>query len=451
MESGSPERGAYLMARTFIGGVHPQESKAATSGKQITETPPPEIVIIPLSQHTGAPSVPIVKQGDEVLAGMKIAEADGFISVPAHASVSGKVRSISEYQHPLGRKMPAVVVENDGRDEWVDLSGWQDLRDAPPDRVRDAVKEAGIVGLGGAAFPTHVKLSPPEGKRIDTVILNGAECEPYLTADHRLMLEYPQEIIEGLKVIMGVVGAECGLIGIERNKLDAIAILREKVLAEDAIEVSELKVKYPQGAEKQLIKAMLGREVPCGGLPMDVGCLVQNVGTSLAVYEALNLGKPLVARVLTLSGSGAANPGNFRVRIGTPFSHVIAFAGGACDDCQKVIMGGPMMGIAQQTAEVPVVKGTSGIVLLRPEDVYLDEAGPCLRCGRCVDHCPMRLVPNEIARFVERDRIDLAEEYGILDCMECGVCAYVCPSKINHVHLMKQGKARILARRRKAG
>jgi electron transport complex protein RnfC len=439
------------MAKTFAGGVHPRESKEATEARKISSIPPPELVIIPLSQHTGAPSKPLVEPGDEVRVGMKIAEADGFISVPVHAPVSGEVKAIADFPHPLGRKLPAIAIENDGRDEWIDRSGWSDLTGASPDRVREAVKDAGIVGLGGAAFPTHVKLSPPEGKNIDTVILNGAECEPYLTADHRVMLEYADDIIAGFKVIMSVVGAERGFIGIERNKPDAIKLMREKVSEEKGIEVSDLKVKYPQGAEKQLIKAIAGREVPCGGLPMDVGCLVQNVGTSLAVYEALKHGKPLISRVLTVSGSAVDSPGNFEVRIGTPFAHIISAAGGNTEACRKLIMGGPMMGIAQHTDEVPVIKGTSGIVLLSENDVRMEEPGPCLRCGRCVDHCPMCLVPNEIVRFVEKGKMEAAEEYGIFDCMECGVCAFICPSKIRHVHLMKQGKAELLSRRKKNG
>ncbi|MGD8627974.1 MAG: electron transport complex subunit RsxC [bacterium] len=437
------------MARTFAGGVHPHESKEATEASRISSIPPPELVIIPLSQHTGAPSRPLVEKGDEVKVGMKIAEADGFISVPVHSPVSGTVKAIADYPHPFGRKMPAIAIENDGRDEWIDRSGWSDLTDAAPDKIREAVKDAGIVGLGGAAFPTHVKLSPPEGKSIDTVILNGAECEPYLTADHRVMLEFAEDIIAGFKVIMSVVGAGRGFIGIERNKPDAIELMREKASGEKGIEVSDLKVKYPQGAEKQLIKAITGREVPCGGLPMDVGCVVQNVGTSLAVFEALKHGKPLISRVLTISGSAVEHPGNFEVRIGTPFSHIISAAGGNTEACRKLIMGGPMMGIAQHTDEVPVIKGTSGIVLLTEDDVRMEAPGPCLRCGRCVDHCPMKLVPNEIVRFVEKDKMDRAEGYGIFDCMECGVCAFICPSKIRHVHLMKRGKAEILARRKK--
>lgn len=437
------------MAKTFRGGVHPRESKEATSDKPIVEIPAPELVIVPLSQHTGAPSKPIVEKGDQVRLGQKIGEADGFISVPVHAPVSGKVKDIGEYPHPLGRMMPAIAIENDGLDQWVDLSGWRDLLAGSPGEIREAVKEAGIVGLGGAAFPTHVKLSPPEAKPVDTVILNGAECEPYLTADHRLMLESPHQIVEGLKVIMRVVGAGRGFIGIEQNKPDAIDLLTKTAEGEREIEVLGLEVKYPQGAEKQLIDAILGREVPCGGLPMDVGCLVQNVGTGFAIFEALKFGRPLVSRVLTLAGGAAREQGNFRVRIGTPFGHVIDNAGGASDTCRKIIMGGPMMGIAQQTDEVPVVKGTSGILLLSEEEIRFDPSGPCLRCGRCVDHCPMRLVPNEIARLVEKDKIDLADALGVLDCMECGVCAYVCPSKINHVHLMKAGKAEVLARRKK--
>jgi electron transport complex protein RnfC len=437
------------MVKTFKGGVHPHDSKRATESKPIVEVPAPDLVVIPLSQHTGAPGKPLVKPGDDVKVGTKIAEADGFISVPAHSSVSGKVKAIDDYPHPLGRRMAAVAIENDGRDEWIDLTGWADLTGASPQAIRDAVKDAGIVGLGGAAFPTHVKLSPPEGKHIDTAILNGAECEPYLTADHRLMLEYPEEILAGFRVMLKVLGAERGFIGIESNKPDAIRLLQEKALGESQIEVVPLEVKYPQGAEKQLIDALTGREVPCGGLPMDVGCLVQNVGTALAIFEALRFGKPLVSRVLTLSGRAASNPGNFRVRIGTSFSHIISFAGGVANGCRKIIMGGPMMGIAQYTDEVPVVKGTSGILLLGDDEVRFENPGPCVRCGRCVDHCPMRLVPNEIARMVEKVKLGLAEEYGILDCMECGVCAFVCPSKINHVHLMKQGKADIIAKRKK--
>jgi electron transport complex protein RnfC len=438
------------MARTFAGGVHPHDSKAETAGKPITEIPAPPEVYIPLSQHTGAPSKPVVKAGDEVRIGTKIAEADGFISVPAHASVSGKVKGITSHPHPLGRRMAAVVIENDGQDTWIDTNSSQDLTDGPPDRIREAVRDAGIVGLGGAAFPTHVKLSPPEGKSIDTVILNGAECEPYLTADHRLMLEHPEEIAEGLAVIMRVVGAGRGFIGIESNKPDAIETMGRVVRGNSAIEVADVKVKYPQGAEKQLINAITGREVPCGGLPMDVGCLVQNVGTSLAVFQALKQGRPLVSRVLTVSGGAAKGTGNFSVRIGTPFGHVIEAAGGMADDCRKIVMGGPMMGIAQHTSEVPVIKGVSGILLLSEREATSADPGPCLRCGRCVDQCPMRLVPNEIARAAEMGMIELAEEYGILDCMECGVCAYVCPSNIRHVQLMKQGKAEIAARRRKA-
>ncbi|MFH1219433.1 MAG: electron transport complex subunit RsxC [Candidatus Eisenbacteria bacterium] len=438
------------MAKTFGGGVHVADSKSATSSKPISEIAPPPRVIIPLSQHIGAPATPIVKPGEKVRIGSKIAEADGFVSVPVHASVAGTVKSIAEFPHPLGHSMPAVEIENDGTDLWVEPARSRDLSEAPPDTIRDAIREAGIVGLGGAAFPTHVKLSPPEGKRITTVVLNGAECEPYLTGDHRLMVESAMEVVEGLRIMMRVVGAERGVIGVERNKADAVGRLKETVRGEQGIDVIDLKVKYPQGAEKQLIHAVTGREVPRGGLPMDVGCIVQNVGTSLAVHDAVKYGRPLVSRVLTLAGSAANGPGNFRVRIGTPFSHVIASAGGASDNCRKIVMGGPMMGITQTTDEVPVVKGTSGIVLLADQDMCLDEPGPCLRCGRCVDHCPMRLMPNELARFVETGMVDRAEEYGVLDCIECGVCAYVCPSKIRHVQLMKEGKAEVLARRKRA-
>jgi electron transport complex protein RnfC len=437
------------MSNSFKGGVHPDEDKDQTSGKPISEIAPPDIVIIPLSQHTGAPARPVVKAGDEVKAGTMLGEADGFISVPVHSPVSGKVVAVEPRPHPLGRRMPAVVIENDGRDEWVDLSGWKDLSEDSPQKIRGAVRDAGLVGLGGAAFPTHVKITPPDGKPIDTVILNGAECEPVLTSDHRVMLEYPREVVAGLKIIMRVVGAERGFIGIERNKPDAIRLMRETVAAESAIQVVDLKVKYPQGAEKQLIKALTGREVPCGGLPMDVGCLVQNVGTSLALYEAVRYGRPLISRVVTLAGSVVRNPGNYLVAIGTQFGHLISASGGTSGEFAKMIMGGPMMGIAQASTEAPVIKGTSGLLLLAADEVPDTEASACIRCGRCVQHCPMGLMPNEIVRFVEREKFERAEQYGILDCMECGACAYICPAKIGHVQLMKLGKAALWARKKK--
>lgn len=438
------------MTHSFKGGVHPEEDKGQTSSIPISELPAPDVVVIPLSQHTGTPSKPLVEPGDEVKVGTKIGEADGFISVPVHSSVSGKVVGIESRPHPLGRRMPAVVIENDGRDEWVDLSGHEDLSEESPRKIREAVKDAGLVGLGGAAFPTHVKISPPEGKPVDTAILNGAECEPVLTSDHRVMLGYNREVVAGLKIIMRVVGAGRGFIGIERNKPDAIKLMRETVAGDHSIEVADLKVKYPQGAEKQLIKALTGREVPCGGLPMDVGCLVQNVGTSLGIYEAVRYGRPLISRVVTLAGSVVKNPGNYRVRIGTQFGHIIAASGGTTGPFSKLIMGGPMMGIAQTGGDVPVIKGTSGLVLLAEDEVMDQDASACIRCARCVDHCPMKLVPNEIVRFVEKEKFERAEQYGILDCMECGACAYVCPSKIGHVQLMKLGKAGVWARKRKA-
>ena len=438
------------MTGSFKGGVHPEEGKDQTCTIPISDLPAPDTVVIPLSQHTGAPSKPLVEKGDEVKVGMKIGEADGFISVPVHSSVSGKVLGIEVRPHPLGKRMQAVVIENDGKDEWVDLSGWKDITEESPQKIREAVKEAGLVGLGGAAFPTHVKISPPEGKAIDTAILNGAECEPVLTSDHRVMLEYAKEVVAGLRIIMGVVGAGRGFIGIERNKPDAIRLMRETVAGDDSIVVADLKVKYPQGAEKQLIKALTGREVPCGGLPMDVGCLVQNVGTSLGVYEAARYGRPLISRVVTLAGSMVKNPGNYRVRIGTQFAHIVSASGGTTGPFEKLIMGGPMMGIAQTDGDAPVVKGTSGLILLAQDEVLDHDVSACIRCARCVDHCPMKLVPNEIVRFVEKEKYERAEQYGLLDCMECGVCAYICPSKIGHVQLMKLGKAALWAMKRKA-
>lgn len=438
------------MARTFAGGVKPKDFKTKTSSLAVGDVPAPPKVIIPLSQHVGAPARPVVMPGDAVRIGTKIAEGDGAVSAAVHSSISGVVRSVGNFAHPSGSRLPAIEIENDGRDETVDLGGWQDLSGASPDTIREAIREAGIVGLGGGGFPTHAKLSPDPGTPVDSVILNGAECEPYLTGDHRVMLERTAEVVEGLKVMMRVLDAERGLIAVERDKGDAIAKLKRAIGSEKRLTVVGLEVKYPQGSEKQLVKALVGREVPRGGLPPSVGCLVQNVGTSAAVSEALKSGKPLTSRVLTVAGGAAKGPGNFRVRIGTLFGDVISYAGGVRDDCRKVIAGGPMTGTAQATLQVPVIKTTTGIILLGAGDVDDQEAGACIRCGRCVDSCPMRLLPNDLARFVEKGRIDSADSYGVKDCIECGVCAYVCPARIKHVYWMKRGKSILAARRQAA-
>ena len=428
------------MARTFSGGVRIDGRKAGTSKQPITEIQAPESLVVHLSQHTGAPARPAVKPGAEVQVGTVVGQADGELSVPVHSPVSGKVRWIGEFLHPGRGMSTAVAIDNDGEDRRIEAEEWKDLSDGSPDEIRNAIRNCGVVGLGGAAFPTHAKLEP-RGKKIDVFILNGVECEPYLTGDDRLMLEHPAEIVEGLRIMMRVVGAERGLVAVGEDKPVAAARLEEKTRGERELGVVRLEARYPLGSEKQLIKTVTGREVPRGGLPADVGCLVQNVGTSLAVLEAVKYGRPLVARVLTVGGSGARGAGNLRVRIGTYFKHVIAQLGGATENCRRVLAGGPMTGTAQHTTEVPVIKCTTGVILLAAGEVFEGERGPCIRCGRCVKGCPMRLMPNDLGRFVERGMTGRARSYGVLDCIECGVCAFVCPSKIPLVELMRRGKA----------
>jgi len=430
---------------TFKGGVHPPENKELAEGQAIEVLPLPESVIIPVQQHLGAPAEPIVDIGDEVRTGDKVCEAKGFVSVPSHASISGKVTKIEKRPHPVGGEILSIIIENDGKDELspsiAPISNYfaQDVEE-----MKKKIQEAGLAGMGGAAFPTHVKLSPPADKPIDTFILNGAECEPYLTADHRLMMERSNEILEGVRIIMKILACKTGYIGIEKNKPDAIALTQKLVNdAGDKLTVIPLNVKYPQGAEKQLIKAITNRRVPAGGLPMDVGCLVHNVGTAKAVYDAVSSNKPLYERVVTVSGRGINQSKNLLVRIGTPFQNLIDFCGGITEDTVKVINGGPMMGIAQYTLEVPVTKGTSGILALTRAEAKLPEPEPCIRCARCVDACPMNLLPNTLARVIEYQLFDEAHKLGVLDYIECGSCAFVCPSKIRHIHHFKYGKLEV--------
>lgn len=439
-----------MQKRTFNGGTHPPECKY-TEDKKIEVLPPPDLVTIPLHQHTGAPSEPLVKKGDLVKVGTKIGEAKGFISATIHSSISGHVKEVGECVHPVtGAPAQAVIIEGDGEDTWDEsVKSTDSYRDHKPERLLEMVKEAGIVGLGGAAFPTHVKLSPPREKPIDTCILNGAECEPYLTSDHRLMLERTKDIVAGGKIILKALDCNRGFIGIEANKPDAISAFESIPKSENPFEVVPLKVKYPQGQEHFVIDAIVHRQIPSGGLPMDIGVLVQNVGTALAVFEAIRFGKPLIQRVVTVTGSAVREPKNVLARIGTPFSVLFESCGGLKTAPRKIIMGGPMMGIAVFTDEVPVVKGTSGIVVLDEDDAKQFVEEPCIRCARCVDACPMRLMPTTIGDFARLGMLEDAERTGIMDCKECGTCSYVCPSRRNLVHYMKRGKAMIFEERRK--
>jgi electron transport complex protein RnfC len=428
----------------FRGGIHPPDKKELTAHKPIQISKPPRRVVIPLSQHLGAPCKSIVSINQEVKRGELIGEPTGFVSAPVHSSVSGKVIAIGEFLNAVGRMVTSVVVENDGKDEWTILKDNPDYIDLPPEAIKDKINAAGVVGMGGAAFPTVVKLSPPKEKPIDTVILNGSECEPYLTGDYRLMLEKPKEIIEGLKILMKVLGVNRGFVGIEDNKPNAVKTMKEAAGGIANIEVCALRTKYPQGAEKMLIKTLTGREVPPRALPMDVKVVVQNVGTAYAIYEAVRYGKPLVERVVTVTGEGIANPENLLVRIGTMVSDLIEECGGLKDEKLKVISGGPMMGFSIPSLDIPITKGTSGILALpEGEIVHAEDFGSCIRCGRCIDVCPMGLMPMMLSIYAEKGQYEGAKEYNLFDCFECGSCAFVCPSKRPIVQLVRLAKSQV--------
>jgi electron transport complex protein RnfC len=424
------------MLNVFSGCVHPPEDKT-TETCAIEIMPPPKRVYIHFSQHTGKPALPLVHKDDFVKIGTKIGESDSFISVPIHSSVAGRVIAIEPHAHPVLGSAECCVIESTDSDEWEsNIVENQNYDRLPREDLLSIIREAGIVGLGGAAFPTHVKLAPPPEKPIDTLIINGCECEPMLTADHRLMLEYPTGITEGAKLFQKILGAHRLIFAVEDNKKDAAEILRN-----EDVEVRLLKTKYPQGAEKQLIKALLNREVPRGGLPMDIGCVVQNVGTSYAAFQAARYQKPLVDRVVTVTGNGVKESKNVLVRIGTPVIDVINYCGGYVHPPKKILCGGPMMGIAQHTENVPIIKGTSGIIVWT--EAPDEPEGPCVRCASCVNVCPMGLMPTEIYAFVRNKKFSKAQEYGVLDCIECGCCAYVCPAKIRLVHYLKYGKSEV--------
>ena len=438
------------MAGTFIGGVHPDDSKSLSNTCEITEMPVPAVVVLPLSQHIGAPANVVVETGQQVKIGDVVAEAGGFVSAPVHATVSGTVTAIEPRNTPSGKKLPCVGIESDGEDTWADgLNVKQDISALNKKEKLEHIRNAGIVGLGGAAFPTHVKLSPPVEKPIDVLILNGVECEPYSTCDDRSMIERPDNIVEGLKIIMEILDCKKGYIGIESNKPDAIKSMQNAVKGVDGISVEKLKVKYPQGGEKQLIYAITKRKVPAGGLPMDVGCVVQNVGTAIAVHEAVAYKKPLIDRIVTVTGHGVTKPVNVRARIGDSVVNLIEKAGGYTENAAKLIMGGPMMGPSQFTDDIPVVKGSSCVLVMTEDEANTGEQQPCISCARCVDVCPMRLMPSTLGTLVEYERWDDVKAYGILDCIECGSCSYICPMKRKLVEYIKFGKAMLAAIRAK--
>jgi len=432
---------------TFAGGVHPPDQKQATAHKPIEDCPLPAEYVVPMAQHIGAPANPCVAVGDRVLKGQVIGEARGFVSVPVHAPTSGEVTAVEARPHPAGSSLPAVVIRADDEDRWQERPAVEDLAALEAEDIIDLIRRAGVVGLGGATFPAHVKLSPPPEKPIDTVILNGVECEPYLTADHRLMLEEADRLLEGVAVLQKIFASCRVVIGIEENKPDAIELLNQRCSGRD-VEVVPLPVKYPQGAEKQLIKAITGREVPSGGLPMDIGVVVQNVGTTAAIADAVLRGTPLIERVCTVTGAAVREPKNLRIRIGMPVAHLVEACGGIDGDPGKIILGGPMMGIAQVDLAIPATRGTSGVLLLREQDLPLRQEGPCIRCARCVQGCPANLLPTTIAAYGRLDRMEEAEDYRALDCIECGCCSFSCPAAIPLVQTIRYAKAAIMARKR---
>jgi electron transport complex protein RnfC len=430
---------------TFRGGIHPPTRKFQTEKKPLEVMPSPGRVLVPLRQHLGAPARATVKAGDHVNAGQCIARGPGFVTTTMHAPISGEVVSIKPQNHPVFYSCEAIEIKSDGKNEWEygPKRSRDRIEDIPPDEIKTTVTESGIVGLGGAAFPTHVKLSPPPEKKIEVYILNGAECEPYLTGDNRLMQERTADIVLGLRLMMRAIGVDRGIIGVEDNKPDSLRALGKAVAEYPNIKVEKLHTKYPQGAEKNLIRVLTGREIPRGGLPMDVGVGINNVGTALAVAEAVFDGIPLVQRAVTVTGSAIAEPKNLVVRIGTNFQEVIDYCGGFSEPPAKILMGGPMMGIAQYTTDVPTIKGTSGIVALTEDDVAIVESQTCIRCGRCVNACPMYLLPSTLGILTERHKFEEAKKLGLLDCVECGCCTYVCPAGRPMVHMFRFAKVEL--------
>jgi len=434
----------------FRHGVHPPELKSATAQLPIRRMPYPSEVVIPLRQHAGKPAKLVVCEGDNVVRGDLIAKADGFVSAPVHASTSGRVVEIGLWPHPDGSMDTAVRIAVDRFSPQVTrpriVPRWETLT---PDEIVHAVQDGGVVGLGGAAFPTHVKLAPPKDAAIATIILNGAECEPYLTTDHRIMVEFPERVHLGARIMMRTLGAKRVVIGVEKNKPDAIAALERTRPTDIEITILPLTVKYPQGAEKMLIKTVLGREVPSGKLPASLGVVVQNVGSAASIAEIFDTGMPLLERIVTVTGPGVRRPSNLIVPVGTKLRDLLAMCGGLTDDAEEIIFGGPMMGMAQANLDVPVVKGTTGVVVLTAAQTNPTTSYPCIRCGSCIEACPVFLNPSMLADLARKRRYEEMEVMHVQDCMLCGSCSYVCPSKIPLAQMFQASKTAI--RKRKVG
>ncbi|WP_291854751.1 electron transport complex subunit RsxC [Marinilabilia sp.] len=434
------------MLKTFsLGGIHPADRKIS-AGKSIEVLPLPKRVVVPLAQHIGAPAKTELKKGDQIKTGQVIAKSGGFVSANIHSPVSGKVFKLDEVVDASGYRKPVIIIDVEG-DEWdesIDRSETLKTEiSLSSEEIIKKVGEMGIVGMGGATFPAHVKLSPPPGKKCDVLIINGVECEPFLTSDHRVMLEKGDELIVGVKILMKALKVDRAVIGIENNKPDAIQHLTTLTENEQGIEIQPLKVQYPQGGEKQLIDAVIGRQVPSGKLPIEVGAVVHNVGTTLAVYEAVQKNKPLIERVVTVTGPGVSKPSNFLARIGTPVSQLIEAAGGLPDNTGKVIGGGPMMGKALSNLEVPITKGSSGILVLPHEEAHRKPVENCIRCGKCVSVCPMGLEPYLLMIEAEKELLDRAESDNIMDCIECGSCSFTCPANRPLLDYIRLGKGNV--------
>ena len=437
--------------KTFhIGGVHPAENKLS-AGSPIREAALPKQAVFSMFQHIGAPAKPVVQKGDVVKVGTLLAEAGGFVSAPVYSSVSGKVNKIDAVIDASGTRRMAVIVDvesddwEEGIDRSKDLVRLSDRPDLDSKTIVEKIKNAGIVGLGGATFPCHVKLTPPPGSKAECVIINAVECEPYLTADHRLMLEHADEILVGVDLIMKAVNVTKGYIGIENNKPDAIKLMTEKAGQYPNIEVVPLKVKYPQGGEKQLIDAVIGRQVPAPpAIPISVGAVVQNVGTAYAIYEAVMKNKPLIDRIITVTGKSVKNPSNLLARLGTPFQQLIDECGGLPEDTGKIIGGGPMMGKALLSLDVPMTKGSSGLLIMNEKEARRSEPQPCIRCAKCVSACPMGLEPFLLSKASALEEWEMAEKNDVVSCIECGSCQFTCPSKRPLLDMIRVGKTTVM-------
>ncbi len=437
--------------KTFKGGVHPYEGKELAKDKPIKEVSPKGELVYPVSQHIGAPANPIVAVGDTVLRGQMIAEAGGFVSSPIFASVSGTVKAIEPRRVAVGDMVKSIVIENDGAYKEVTFDACEDVTKLTKEEIVAKVKDAGVVGMGGAGFPTHVKLSPKEPEKIEYIIANCAECEPYLTADYRRMLENPEELVAGMKIILQLFDNAKGVFGVENNKPDCIAKLQELTKDEPRMEVCPLETKYPQGGERQLIYAVTKRAINSKMLPADAGCIVDNVETIIAIYNAVKLGKPVMNRVSTITGDAISSPGNFLYYIGTNYAELVEAAGGFKDGQQpeKIISGGPMMGFSMFSLDIPTTKTSSSLLCLTKDEVSAIEPSACINCGRCVEACPELLVPSRLAKMADKGLEDEYEKWNGLECIECGSCSYVCPARRPLAQSIKTMKKQVLAAKRK--